>query len=36
VYAAALELLGIGAPERMDRPKDDATRPDGPEDEVVT
>jgi len=23
VYGAALELLGIGAPERMDRPKDD-------------
>jgi hypothetical protein len=24
VYASALELLGIAAPERMDRPKDEA------------
>ena len=28
VYAAALDLLGIGAPERMDRPKDETESPD--------
>ena len=36
VYAAALDLLGISAPERMDRPKDDAGATADLEDEAAT
>jgi arginyl-tRNA synthetase len=36
VYAAALDLLGISAPERMDRPKDDAGAAADLEDEAAT
>jgi arginyl-tRNA synthetase len=35
VYASALELLGVAAPTRMDRPKDDAASPDALEDEAA-
>jgi arginyl-tRNA synthetase len=36
VYAAALELLGIGAPDRMDRPKDEPLSPETLEDDAAT
>ena len=35
VYASALALLGIAAPERMDRPKDDALTMDAVDDEAA-
>jgi arginyl-tRNA synthetase len=36
VYASALDLLGVAAPERMDRPKDDELASDSIDDEATT
>ncbi len=35
VYASALDLLGVAAPERMDRPKDETLATETVDDDAV-